>query len=43
MTMSAYDEDPLSPARGVLIGLVVGAGLWAVLLGLLEVARMWFR
>ena len=22
-------EDPLSPARGVLVGLVLGAGLWA--------------
>jgi hypothetical protein len=22
-------SDPLGPARGVLIGLVIGAGLWA--------------
>jgi hypothetical protein len=41
--MSTYDEDPLGPARGVLIGLVIGVAMWGVLLGLLDLLRMVMR
>lgn len=27
------NEDPLGPARGVVVGVVIGLGLWALLWG----------
>lgn len=30
---SPPDDDPLAPARGIINGFVVGAAVWAIILG----------
>lgn len=32
--LRAEPEDPLAPARGILLGLVLGAGPWALILAI---------
>ena len=34
-------DDPLAPARGVIIGLGIGAGMWGILGLIVLIVRSW--